>query len=299
MSRQSGLPAYSRLGLGNKDLFLGQRNEVLIYCEDEGWEEFYWRLLNRVPLNFTIQDVFCVGGKGEALKRLKEPEVDGKKRIILVDKDFDDLTGSVRGDPGIVYLARYSIENYFVQESLLVDFVLDSSKRSRRADVKQKLDFDEVLRRMLEWYVDLCRKFIVARKFTVGIATTKQSGRTFFAIDGTAIDAWFESYERDFRSALFEDAAWLLEEGVLEGQLASAFEPQERFKGVCDGSPHAHLCGKHLLDVFLDRCSAIFSLPKFNDVAYSFMMSAVGRVDEELPQLLRNRIHLQLDRVKD
>lgn len=67
LSGASALPSYSRTGAGNRDLFLEYRNSVLVYCEDEGWEEFYLRFISRVIGTTHIEDIFCLGGK-EPLK---------------------------------------------------------------------------------------------------------------------------------------------------------------------------------------------------------------------------------------
>src|SRR6185312_11356320 len=114
----SVVPAYSGVGKGNRDLFLGFRNAVLVYCEDAGWEGFHERLLKRFSLEFDIEDVFCVGGKGELKRRRREKSE--KLRIFLFDKDFDDLIGSVTSGKDVVYLTRYSVENFFIHEDLFV-----------------------------------------------------------------------------------------------------------------------------------------------------------------------------------
>jgi len=157
------MPAYSVEGLNNRDLFLEGQNAVLIYCEDEGFEEFYGRLLRRLVPDVMYEDILCLGGKTEVLKKASEGPVAGKKRVFLLDKDFDDITGVIKSSAGIVYLGRYSIENYLLDDELLADFVIDNKRRFRRVEYDAALSVSEKLAHMFCWYEDLCRKFVLTQ----------------------------------------------------------------------------------------------------------------------------------------
>jgi len=275
---RSYAPAYSEIGQGNRDLFLGFRNTVLVYCEDAGWEEFYERLLRRLGLAFDIEDVFCVGGKGELKKRRREKSE--KMRIFLFDKDFDDLIGSVTSGKDVVYLTRYSVENFFIEEDLFVAYVLDQKKGLRRKDVVKRLAFGNRLAKFTSTYEWLCRYFVLSEKFRLGVAGPKLDIGNFCDCDGAFNADWCGAYENEMRAQLAQKQAWLLEGDRLKSELASILEPTEDYSSIADGTPCCHFPGKHLFEFLMSACGEEFGIDA-EDCRYSFMMVSADRIDLE------------------
>lgn len=287
----SGFPSYSTIGAGNRDLFLEYRNSVLVYCEDEGWEEFYFRFVSRLIGDNHIEDVFCLGGKGALATRLKESAPKDKKRIFLFDKDFDDLLGVVRSSKEIVYLSKYSVENYFIDESLFADFVLDRKKRIRRPEVLSRLDFRERMARFMSWYPSLCRKFVISMRYRLGLPGPKLSVWDFAKNDGSYVESWLDQYECRFLEAVRVHQDWLLEDGKLEAELAHAFEPDPELAWVSDGSENAHFPGKHFLEFFIDVCGSDCQLDDEGSIStYSYLMSSVSRLKDVNLSVLKMRV---------
>ena len=289
------VPAYSEVGAGNRDLFLSYRNPVLIYCEDEGWEEFYLRLANRVLDGVQVEDVFCLGGKSLLVERLGEQPPANRRRIFLFDKDFDDLLGKVERAKEVVYVPRYSIENFFIDEGLLVDFALDLKKRVRRAEIVDLVRFEERLAALLLWYPELCRYFVLSIKFRLGVAGPKLSIWDIAETDGAVKQGWMERYRESFLEQVRLKQGWLLEDGRLEAELAAAFDATAGSEDIADMSELCHLPGKHFVEFFVDTLRNGLQL-KESDVCsrYAFLMISVGRTPEHLFAILRERCQASL-----
>jgi hypothetical protein len=286
-----GAPRYSDIGAGNRDLFLGYRNAILCYCEDEGFEEFYLRLVRRALRGVYVEDVFCLGGKGKLKVRLREKRDSDKKRIFIFDKDFDDLLGTVEGAAEVVYLPRYSIENFFIEEELITEFILDIKRRVRRAEVSGVLDFSQRLDRFLAWYPDLCRHFVISMRYRLGVPGPKLEVWNFCQPDGTRNEQWYETFLESFREKVRQKQAWLLEDGRLEAELADAFVPRPGSENTSDGSEWCHLPGKHLLDFALGPAIDHYELDGADEGApYSFLMRSVERVDQAVLDVIGDRV---------
>ena len=291
------MPVYSGVGVGNRDLFLDYRNSVLFYFEDEGAEEFYVRLLRRVGLGAGVEDVFCLGGKAEMAKRYREPPIDGKRRLFVFDKDFDDLIGEVFAGEGVVYLGRYSIENYFLHESLLVDFAVSRKKGLQANGVRSELKFDEFLATVVSWYDEMCRKFVVARRFRLkGVKSTKVPGPELCdPLSGEVNTGWRDGFLRAFEERLHFDQSWVLDGDRLPDLLESAFRPGVGLEGIADDHPMAHYAGKQLLRILVARLCRLFGLGDEDECCYQFMMTSVLFLPEADALALKRRFESALN----
>lgn len=222
---------------------------------------------------------------------MKEAAPKDKKRIFIFDKDFDDLLDKAQSTKEVVYLPKYSVENYFIDESLLVDFVLDRKKRIRRPAVIALLDFHARMARFMSWYPNLCRKFVLSLRYRLGLSGPKLSVWDFAQKDGSVVESWLDQYERDFLEVTRVHQSWLLEGDRLEVELASAFEPAPRFAWVSDGSEHAHFPGKHFLEFFVDVCAESCELDGDESISiYAYLMASVLRLQDENLDILRIRV---------
>lgn len=284
------MPVYSELGARNRDLFLQYRNTVLIYFEDEGYEEFYLRILRRLNLDLHFEDVFCLGGKGRLKNQMAEIGPEGKRRIFVFDKDFDDLLGKVVLGNEVVYLSRYSIENYLLQENKFLEFIIDKKKRMRREEVSRRVEFGNVLSAIKAWYEDVCRHFIIAQKFNLKIESTKIAAKEIIKEGSAAInEIWWTRYQEKFAERVAVDQSWM-EGGELTRQLANAFKRDPRYADIADEGEISHFPGKHLVWIILGIYNQEFRIGKLEDLVYEFMMASAARLTQSELGVIRNRI---------
>lgn len=114
---------YTGAGLSARPMFFAPYNDVTIIVEDEGDENFYTNLFQKLLGNkVRITRVLGVGGKPAVVRHfignIKSPNND--RQFYVVDGDFDELIGiNVPVDDRFFRLPRYDIESFLVEESAI------------------------------------------------------------------------------------------------------------------------------------------------------------------------------------
>lgn len=136
-------------------------NDVDIYVEDAGCQNMYVRLFNRILAGTaSITSVFPLGGREALVQQCAKDQSDGgRKRLYVMDADFDLLTG--RPVPPLKRLCRlsaYCIENLLLTESALIEVATEASASATAEDLRNEL---AIARRMEDAVAVLLPLFIV------------------------------------------------------------------------------------------------------------------------------------------
>ena len=118
---------YSDEALLNRALYLASPTKINIFVEDDGkeyrYEEIFERLLSD---GVKISCIFPTGGKQkleEAYGLFGKSKENGKC-FFIADGDFDKaLKREQVNAPNFVYLKKYNIESYLIQESCIAKFM--------------------------------------------------------------------------------------------------------------------------------------------------------------------------------
>lgn len=269
------IPAYSSDGLAVRDLFLADFQEVLFYFEDANHEVIYERLIGRLFPHLRFSTVFCLGGKSEVLKKAKEAPQKGKARVFVLDKDFDDLLKKIEHLDELFYLRRYSLENYLVRWEDLKEILVEEfeGKLSLSKICELTSDFDEFWKQIRTRSEQLTRLFVVARRYEVGMPTTKAEYSVYLDNDESGQLRLIPSNEvlaavkkRLQDSCSVATNEWLADDDALFHELDNAFNVDKN-QVILAGKIEDHFCGKHLLGFLLnyaDRAlgSKLLDMPK-------------------------------------
>lgn len=248
----SDIPAYSEAGIDVLDAFYQDYVAAIFFFEDEYHEAVYERVLLRLMPRLRSFQVICLGGKTKLIAKAKEQRPAGAKWVFVLDKDFDDLVGSVFVHSDVHYLHAFSFENYLVDLRALINLAVEMNPRgftvnlaARRCDA-----FPAYWTRLCASLERVCRVFAVARRYRVDIQTTKVSIDDLLEgadpEDPRPTDEWYQRYIERFRGALHGDNEWLSNVELLETELNRAFDkdPRVTFPEVPIVD---HLPGKQLL----------------------------------------------------
>lgn len=245
------VPAYSEGAIDVLDLFYQDYVAAIFYFEDSEHESFYERILSRLIPNVRSFQVLCLGGKTKVISKSKEPAEGSARRIFVLDKDFDDLLGTVYRGPGVYYLRSFSIENYMIDLLALLKMAveLDARRLTVASALQRCAGFPQYLSRLNARLLDIARIFVVARRYRVSVETTKMSVESLLKDGGEdeliPTDGWVERYVRALVDSTLGDNEWLHDEDAFRAALLDAFvrPPELEFPEV---SEYAHICGKHL-----------------------------------------------------
>jgi hypothetical protein len=148
-----------KLGL---DIFYVQFNEIFFYIEDEDQENFYFCILKKLFPDVVFEKIFPLGGKNAVIEESEKYLID-KKKVFIVDKDYDDILNRLVRNPNLFYLDRYSIENYLIEKESLIDYIIGEKPRLKRKRIDQLINLDELIIQIGETLHDLIILFIVVQ----------------------------------------------------------------------------------------------------------------------------------------
>jgi len=262
---RSDFPEYSEEGKRGLAILHQYWANAVFYCEDESHEVFYERLIRRIIPNAKNFLVVCLGGKGPILKAIKSTEdASPIPEVFIVDKDYDDLTGDLGRNAydNLIYLRRHSIENYLTQINALLEIAVEQKATSGISmySAHQKIaDSHKFYSHLMERLIYLCRYFLVARKNGVKVRTSKISCSEIYENSDSSWplppDEWLEEYIAEFSDKCMLDHEWLLQDGVIQVQLADAFKATDTPWGNLPIDHH--VVGKHLMGGlvrYIDNC---------------------------------------------
>lgn len=167
----SAIPTRSPDGRAALDVFYEDFNDVHFFVEDEDQENLYEVILRKILPELRITRIFPLGGKAAVLAHCEQQRISdtGPNRIYIVDKDFDDVLGLVRRQPNLLYLDQYCIENYFADPEAIVEVVVESWPKLKRAEIVSKLDIERTLSEISSSLRPLFQLFFCVQRFKLGI----------------------------------------------------------------------------------------------------------------------------------
>lgn len=165
------LPQRSPDGLAALDIFYNDFNDVHFFVEDEDQENLYEVVFRRLFPELRLARVFPLGGKQAVLSRCRQDfqRASGPPSVYIVDKDFDDLLGSLQTHPSLFYLDRYCIENYFPEPDAIVEVVIESLPKLKRSDVSAALSLPEKISEIAESMRPLFQLFFGVQHYDLGL----------------------------------------------------------------------------------------------------------------------------------
>jgi hypothetical protein len=253
------VPKYTNSALAARDIFLAEFQEVLFYFEDANHEAVYERFVAKLFPKLKISNIFCLGGKSEILKKIKENSQKGKARVFIVDKDFDDLLKKLSVHDELYYLTRYSLENYLLNWDAIKEIAIEEFEGAKRlAEINQLTeDFEQFWGRIFEQVEKLTRLFIVARRYDVAIATTKVEYQTYLEKEEGKYELIpSDDLIREYKNSVQKNCnlatnEWLTDNDSLQHELSRAFDKLDNHQVILAQEKSDHFCGKHLLGFML------------------------------------------------
>lgn len=248
---EDDLPGYSEGGLSARDIFLFEFNQILFYVEDEGQENLYFMILGKMFSNIRIDNIFPLGGKANVIRHHRESRVlAGRLAVYIVDKDFDDYFGLIASS-NLIYLNRYSIENYLFEEEAVVNLIVEEKPACKITEVSANIKFAQFMEKTLLAMQPLVRTFFLAQCFESEQKNTKHSIRRFakgprsFELD----DEKISTFEMEIFSELSAAGHFSSIEEMRE--LGDLLFPRQLY------DMERSVCGKHilgLLQYWLTHC---------------------------------------------
>lgn len=162
ITKDESIPKRTKTGMAGQDVFYAQFNDVSFYVEDEEQEQLYYEILHKLFPNIRLNKIFPLGGKKEVINKARSSTSD-RRRVFLVDKDFDDILRTKVFLPNLFYLKQYSIENYLLERDAIYAIIVEERPRLKKPEILRRVAVEEFLNERVEDLIELFTLFLVAQ----------------------------------------------------------------------------------------------------------------------------------------
>lgn len=194
---------YSDNALLNKDIFFD--NEINFYVEDEGQEYRYETIFSEL-FGIEIESIFALGGKNNL--KIKYEELKKQKKLntsfFIADMDFDFLLKKdIIENPHFIYLEKYEIENYIVDENAIIRF-LKNELECMESKAKSILKYDIWIKETYKKLYKLFIMYLIVQKYKIELHNTKGNENSYFSESGSVNKSKIDNYYNILKQKLLE-----------------------------------------------------------------------------------------------
>jgi len=164
----AAFPEASLSFLRGQDILYQQFNDIDIYVEDTGKERMYFNILTSLLPGVKLSKIFSLGGKDNVIREAQAHDSDNKK-VYIVDLDFDDILGKKKRIRNLVYLERYSIENYFIDKNAILEQIREKKPSIGDVEIAADFQFEEETHKIARYLIKVALVAVIVQRFDLGI----------------------------------------------------------------------------------------------------------------------------------
>lgn len=277
---EESFPSISESYLYGQDIFWEQFNDINFYVEDTELQELYHQILRKLFPSIKIERIFPLNGKKNVIDEAIENK-DNKKKVYIVDKDFDDLHNRIEQIDNLFYLDRYCIENYLFEEISILEFVISENPKLKRKQILEVYNVNERINDILEKLLYINSLFYIVQKSSLPFENTSLHIACF--LKKNQLDLC-QNKIANYKTKLLE----YIETNSLEIDLENAIN-----ENVNAWKEHSivqnNICGKQILYILLQDLKQDFGIKKLPD-HYSACYRFAKECRFDTLQFLKNSI---------
>lgn len=206
MNRNNSIPQKSESYRIGESIFYTQFNDISFFIEDDDQENFYFAILNKLFSQVNISKIFPLGGKN-AVQNSALRNVGDRKKVFIVDRDFEDILQEKMILPNLFHLDRYSIENHLIDEPAIIEYIISEKPRLNRQNVENRLNYRKLIKKVLKSLKHLTYCYLTIRRECNSLPSISRGCERYVrVIDGvpTIIDDQFETLYAEVEAKLKE-----------------------------------------------------------------------------------------------
>lgn len=262
----SGFPELTDSFLSGQDILYTQFNDIEFFVEDTEQEHFYFNILKKLFPDLKFEKIFPLNGK----KNVSDAAIinlGNKKKVYIVDLDFDHILNTVQNLDNLFYLRRYSIENYLFSKSAVYEIIRTKDSRLKDHEIDALFDLNQILTDASTCLKELSCCFIIIQN--------KQLGHPYYRLN-ISRDFDFSTspplYRMNFIQDYFNEIENLLKTKNRRYSLASQKRTMlKHFRTLSDCL--AHIPGKYILTFLKDRLQALGLINQMSVESFTYQLS--------------------------
>lgn len=264
---EESIPTKSDAFLKGIDIFYSQFNDVNFYIEDEDQENFYYEILKKLFPKVKLGKIFPLRGKDNVLEKSSQ-HIGDKKKVFIVDKDFDDLLGKKVARPNLFYLERYSIENYLLEDNCFKQYVIEEKPRLKVNTIAKSFKFKDCLQSACKTFYELTILHLLIQEKGLNIKNTSLAPEQFCQF-GSNIS--IKIPEMNKHKADIQIKLSAIDKRLKVDSQIKKLKAKFKFKSFIDILPH--IPGKYLIKFFKCKIENLFSLANRNIDSFIFRLA--------------------------
>ena len=251
-----------------EDIFYAQFNEISFFIEDEDQENFFFCILKNLFPDIQIDKIFPLNGKDNVINESNE-NIGNKKKIFIVDKDFDDILNKINTNDNLFYLERYSIENHLIEKDAIVEYIIGEKPKLKRADINNLFDLGVNIQNINNKLSELIHLHLVVQKKCSRIKNVSLNHERFFDFnkgDFSLKPAQLSRYKLDIQTEL----------NNIDGRLTltSQFKKVNKIVNINNNQLCIkHVPGKYLVKMIKQVIESLFGLVSRNVESFCYRLS--------------------------
>lgn len=163
-----GFPEASVSFNRGQDLLYRQFNDIDVYVEDSGKERLYYQLFKTLLPGIKLSKIFPLNGKGNVILEAQANSTD-KRKVYLVDLDFDQILGRKQNIRNLIYLERYSIENYLLDGEAIKEQIREKKPSIADAEILARFNYLMEVSNVTKYLKKPALVAIVNQRYGLGI----------------------------------------------------------------------------------------------------------------------------------
>lgn len=201
---EESIPSKTEAYIAGEDIFYVQFNDINFYIEDEEQENFFFCILKNLFPDIRIEKIFPLLGKDNVIEESRE-NIGNKKKVYIVDMDFDDILGKIEENSNLFYIERYCIENYLLEKNAIVEYVIGERPRLSKRNVINQLDFEACIDSISQTITKIVHLHIVVQEKCNHLKNVSLNPERFVQFRNNAFsitDSEVEKYKNDIQAEL-------------------------------------------------------------------------------------------------
>lgn len=155
-----------------QDIFWTQFNDIYFYVEDKDREKFYLQVLKKLFPLINISKIFPLGGKELVINEAKK-FLGNKKKVYILDLDFDEILNKKISSMNLFYLKRYSIENYLLEKESIKELIYTENVNITDSKILKKFNINLFYKECKNILSELAGNCLLIQKYSLGIKHLK------------------------------------------------------------------------------------------------------------------------------
>lgn len=268
VTKENSIPKKGKAYNIGESVFYYQFNDISFYIEDKFQENFFLCILRNLFPDIRIEKIFPLNGKKNVIEQSQQNLPD-KKKVYIVDKDFDDLLDKIVDSPNLFYLDKYSIENYLFEEESIIQYIIGEKPQISRLDIADSFNLSYCLELMTNNIIRVVKLHVVTQANDLELVNVDLGHERFVKLqNGTFVpdESQINDYEARIAGKLSQkDGRYSISGRINKIFNNSFFNNLEiRLK---------HIPGKYIVKMLKNYIEKTFQLPQRNATSFCYRIA--------------------------